>query len=376
MSYRTRSSILFSCLFALTVTSVGFCQEPAPVIKADAANGQFEQLLTKWKIELAGLRDLQEKFRNAKGEELEAINKQYNSQLKTALALLPELRKAAVSAYLASPNTNQEVTTLLMKMISDDVQNDRYEGVYALSKMFIDNKSGAPGMYAIAINAAYGLDKFEEIAALKSQGIAAKEQLSQEALYTASAAKQLAIDYQAELAIRKKEAQANDLPLVKMETSKGTVVIELFENEAPGAVGNFVSLVEKGYYNGLTFHRVLPGFMAQGGCPDGTGSGGPGYNIFCECDKPNFRHHFRGTLSMAHAGKNTGGSQFFLTFKATTHLDGKHTAFGRVVEGLDVLAELQRIDPSSPAPGVAPDKIVKAEVIRKRNHAYEPKKTR
>ncbi|PHR94744.1 MAG: peptidylprolyl isomerase [Blastopirellula sp.] len=164
-----------------------------------------------------------------------------------------------------------------------------------------------------------------------------------------------------------------------METSKGTVLIELFENQAPDTVGNFVSLVEEGHYDGLTFHRVLPGFMAQGGCPDGTGGGGPGYNIFCECDErnfPNFRHHFRGTLSMAHAGKNTGGSQFFLTFKATTHLDGKHTAFGRVVEGLDILEKLQRIDPSKKTPGVEPDKIIKAEVIRKRDHVYAPKKSR
>jgi len=113
--------------------------------------------------------------------------------------------------------------------------------------------------------------------------------------------------------------------------------------------------------------------MAQGGCPDGTGSGGPGYNIPCECHQDNYRRHFRGSLSMAHAGRDTGGSQFFLTFKRTAHLDGRHTVFGRVVEGLDVLAALQRRNPQQGGQP-EPDRIVKAEVVRKRDHEYKPTK--
>jgi cyclophilin family peptidyl-prolyl cis-trans isomerase len=112
--------------------------------------------------------------------------------------------------------------------------------------------------------------------------------------------------------------------------------------------------------------------MAQGGDPTGSGSGGPGYHIACECYRDDARHHFRGTLSMAHAGRDTGGSQFFLTFVRTSHLDGKHTAFGRVIEGLDVLSHIQRVDPQQPS-GVQPDEIVKATVVRKRDHEYQPK---
>ena len=167
------------------------------------------------------------------------------------------------------------------------------------------------------------------------------------------------------------EARANDLPRVKLETNKGDIVIELFENEAPNTTANFISLVEKKFYDGLSFHRVLPGFMAQGGDPKGNGSGGPGYSIACECYRPDYRKHFRGTLSMAHAGKDTGGSQFFLTFVPTTHLDGKHTAFGRVIEGMDVLAKLQRTEAGSQG---ETDHIEKATVLRKRNHPYEPVK--
>lgn len=176
---------------------------------------------------------------------------------------------------------------------------------------------------------------------------------------------------EAEMSIRDAEAKADDLPRVKIETSKGPIVVELFENEAPNTVANFISLVEKHFYDGTVFHRVIPQFMAQGGDPQGTGSGGPGYSIACECELPGARKHFLGSLSMAHAGKDTGGSQFFLTFRPTEHLDGKHTVFGRVIEGLDVLPKIQRTE--GPHAGL-PDKIVKAEVVRKRDHAYQPEK--
>ena len=173
---------------------------------------------------------------------------------------------------------------------------------------------------------------------------------------------------------RESEAAADDLPRVTLQTSRGEITIELFENEAPQTVGNFISLVEQGFYDNLTFHRVLKNFMAQGGCPDGTGEGGPGYKIFCECHKPETRKHFRGSLSMAHAGQDTGGSQFFLTFVPTAHLNGRHTVFGRVIEGFEVLAKFYRIDPQSFSAQPPPDRILSATVTRKRDHAYTPSK--
>ena len=146
-----------------------------------------------------------------------------------------------------------------------------------------------------------------------------------------------------EQAIRAAEAKADDLPRVKLTTTKGDIVLELFENDAPQSVANFLTLVKSGFYNGVSFHRVLHSFMAQGGDPRGDGTGGPGYSIHDECNQPNYRHHFRGSLSMAHtAAPDSGGSQFFLTFIPTGHLDGKHTVFGRVIEGMDVLGELQK----------------------------------
>ena len=179
---------------------------------------------------------------------------------------------------------------------------------------------------------------------------------------------------EAEMAKRKADAEADDRPRVTITTSKGDVVIELFEDDAPNTVANFISLIEKGYYDGTPFHRVIGGFMAQGGDPTGTGAGGPGHIIDCETELPTARKHFFGSLSMAHAGKNTGGSQFFLTFRPTEHLDGNHTVFGRVIEGFDVLSKLARTqdEKGQPVAGVTPDTIVKATVLRKRDHAYEP----
>jgi len=117
---------------------------------------------------------------------------------------------------------------------------------------------------------------------------------------------------------------------------------ELYEQDAPGTVKNFVDLSKKGYYDGLTFHRVIPNFVIQGGCPNGTGAGGPGYNIPCELDGE-LQHHDRGVLSMAHAGRNTGGSQFFVCHNRqnTQHLDRNHTCFGKVVEGVDIVDEIR-----------------------------------
>jgi peptidyl-prolyl cis-trans isomerase B (cyclophilin B) len=127
-----------------------------------------------------------------------------------------------------------------------------------------------------------------------------------------------------------------------IHTAKGVMKVDLYDDDAPGTVDNFVKLTESGFYDGLTFHRVIPDFVIQGGCPDGTGAGGPGYTIKCETDGGN-QHHDRGVLSMAHAGKDTGGSQFFICHNRenTKHLDGHHTCFGKVVEGLDVIDEIR-----------------------------------
>jgi peptidyl-prolyl cis-trans isomerase B (cyclophilin B) len=139
----------------------------------------------------------------------------------------------------------------------------------------------------------------------------------------------------------------------ELHTEKGVMKIEFFEKDAPKTVENFVKLSKEGFYNGLNFHRVIPDFVIQGGCPDGTGAGGPGYTIDCELDGDN-QYHDRGVLSMAHAGRNTGGSQFFICHSRqnTSHLDRNHTCFGKVYEGVDVIDDIH-----------AGDKILEIKIV-------------
>ena len=131
----------------------------------------------------------------------------------------------------------------------------------------------------------------------------------------------------------------------EIHTEKGTMTVSFFDKDAPKTVANFVKLSKEGFYNGLTFHRVIPAYVVQGGCPRGDGSGGPGYTINCELDGDN-QYHDRGVLSMAHAGRNTGGSQFFICHNRhnTAHLDRNHTVFGKVVENLDVIDAIEAGD--------------------------------
>lgn len=185
-----------------------------------------------------------------------------------------------------------------------------------------------------------------------------------------------------EVLIRQREHKANDLPQVLIKTNKGDITVELYENEAPQTVGNFISLVESGFYSKSLFHRVIDNFMAQVGGPkkDDEGDDDPGYEIYDEHKNPDTRPHFSGVLSMANTGApNSGSSQFFITFTRTTHLDGKHTVFGRVIDGHEIVDRIVRTQieingQSTAVPNASPDYIESATVIRKRDHKYRPRK--
>ena len=135
------------------------------------------------------------------------------------------------------------------------------------------------------------------------------------------------------------------MKIAEIQTPKGNMTVNFYEKDAPKTVANFIKLAEEGFYDGLNFHRVIPDFVIQGGCPNKRGDGGPGYQIDCELDGEN-QYHDRGVLSMAHAGRNTGGSQFFVCHgrENTQHLDRNHTCFGKVVDGLDVIDQIVACD--------------------------------
>jgi cyclophilin family peptidyl-prolyl cis-trans isomerase len=345
--------------------------QPGPAAPAAEAR-PFDQVDAQWRQFDDRLKAIEVAYQKADSTQRRTLLEEYRGIVAEQRKLLPELRASAIVAYRAAPNASENVTNALLGLMANDLRDDEYESAMELGSLLRMHECKNTALPALIGEAAYCLDDFATAASELALGKQNQTLNAQAESYLEDVAQAVEL-WKVEQQFRKAEAQADDLPRVRLQTNQGDMIVELYENEAPQATANFIHLVEKGFYNGLSFHRVLPGFMAQGGCPNGTGSGGPGYTIYCECQQPDHRKHFRGTLSMAHAGRDTGGSQFFLTFRRTSHLDGRHTVFGRVIEGLNVLAEIQRRDPTRPGQP-EPDRIVKAEVIRKRDHAYEPKK--
>src|SRR5436190_5611571 len=350
---------------------------PAP---KTGARGEFDKLMEDWKVILKKMRELRTNFQTAKEDEQKKLTAEFDAEVEKGRQLLPKLKDTALAAYVETGSADPQLERFLLKFVADSVDQDNFEEGLAMSKQLL--KAGCtekllPGAAAVC---AYAVGDFATaegyFKTASDTGIfrAAATQPAKLGLQFSPLVETEQKLWEKEEAIRKAETEKDDLPRVKMTTNKGVIVLELFENEAPDTVGNFISLVEKKFYDDKNFHRVLQHFMAQGGDPKGDGTGGPGYQIYCECFKPEYRRHFRGSLSMAHAGRDTGGSQFFLTFRPTPELDGRHTCFGRVIEGMDVLPKVQRRDPEMMDREIIPDKIVTAEVIRKRKHEYVPKK--
>jgi cyclophilin family peptidyl-prolyl cis-trans isomerase len=345
---------------------------------AGEATARFNELVDEWKGVLKELRRLKTEYDTADAEQAKQLQEQWQRLVAQGNELLVDMREAGREAYGEGEAVDPQLERFLLNLTEDAVNSDDYETGLRLASAMLARaeRDQAPApkiLYNLAGIAAFATNDYE--AARKhfdqARDAAALDARGQQ--YDSLVEKYQGY-WEQELALREKEAEANDLPRVKISTTAGDMVVELFENEAPETVGNFVSLVEADFYNGLNFHRVLPHFMAQGGDPKGNGSGGPGYNIYCETDHPNARRHFRGTLSMAKTEfRDTGGSQFFICFTQQEPLDGKHTAFGRVIEGFDVLSRIQRIDPQNPSP-VEPTKINSMEVLRKRDHRYLPRK--
>ena len=262
-------------------------------------------------------------------------------------------------------------------MAVDSMRNDEYEEVVRLSKVLLDHNYGRDQLYNFAGIAAFFISDYDDARDLaehrQGQPIARRaptKVMDQLPEYRQKWAR--------EQQFRDAEAKANDLPRVRLTIGdhsgriKGTVVLELFEDEAHKHRGRFHQPREQRILQRHAVPSRAARFHGPGGRSKGDGSGGPGYHIADEAQLPNHREHFRGSLSMAKtAEKNTGGSQFFITFAPTGYLDGIHTVFGRVIDGMDVVTHIQRIDPEHPSP-VHPDKILKAEVIRQRSHVYTP----
>jgi len=361
---------LLAFLFCLSNTWVWAADPSVPA--AGSKNEEFSKINKEWTDLVANLGALKNEYATSTSDARKTeIRKQYNEGIEKARAMEGKLIAAAESAYAKAPNADPQITELLLVTLAERVGHDDYEAAFQLGKTLMDNKCPEKHVPALAGVAAFCVNEYGQAGAWL-QAAKAHGNLPQEYEHYLESLDDAKEAWAKEKKIRDAEAKADNLPRVLLKTSAGDVEIELFENEAPNTALNFITLVDKGFYNGLKFHRVLPGFMAQGGDPKGNGSGGPNYTIPCECYRPDYRTHFRGSLSMAHAGRDTGGSQFFLTFVPTTFLNGKHTVFGRVISGFDVLAKIKRRNPDDPTVGAA-DTIIEAKVTRKGQHPHEAK---
>jgi len=344
----------------------------------------FDKLFAEWKQLLIELASLREEHVWANPERRKEIEKLYDQLLAKGEVLQPKLAKAAEEAYTEAPGADLQIVEFLLKSCRGYFRMDDYEEALRLARLLIKHGCQEKNLYlwgGVAAFCAGQLDSAEKyLTTAKKKGLSLRtgksETLDAVVIGFMHDPRDYKKAWKKEQAIRAAEAKADDLPRVLLKTNRGDIEVELFENEAPNTTANFISLVEKGFYDGLPFHRVLGGFMAQGGCPKGDGTGDPGYYIPCECYGPDHRKHFRGSLSMAKGiQRDTGGSQFFLTFIPTSHLDGQHTVFGRVVKGMNVLSKIRKRDPDNPkATLAAPDEIIEAKVLRRRPHKYVPKK--
>lgn len=362
---------------------------PAAAPKAPAKAAPSGDILKQW-ADLLARRDQVEKTAQKLQGDFEAAAKSKDQKAQQEIAsafekLMLDFRSNVQPRMteLAAPVLEKDPLNVeAAKMVAGKAYYDnQYEKVIAITDKLLEAGKSSPALLNIA-----GISHFATHDFKAANEILTQAQKLDNELFPQLGANflQASADYQplwaAEQKLRAADAAKNKnpetvLPQVLFKTSKGDIYLELFEDEAPNTVANFISLVEKKKYDKTKFHRVIPNFMCQGGDPNSLdsdpsndGTGGPGYYIPCECYQKNARMHFRGTLSMAHAGKDTGGSQFFITHLPTAHLNPNaaeqrgHTVFGRVIKGIEVAAALR--------PG---DQILSATVLRKRNHPYEPK---
>ena len=333
----------------ISLTCFAFLVSAAPTCEAfqDSPQAAVDELNTKMASLNNQLTEIEAEINSGEGD-LSALQSQYRDVLDELNDTIEQLKESALKAIEADPSNQENIQTVMGILLNEaDSKKDR------------DVLLACDRLIAAGIHPAY----FEYAANAGRIKIDARE-IFDEAL------------------IRLRESKADDLPRVLLKTNKGDITVELYENEAPATVANFISLVEDGFYSDTLFHSVIESFRAQTGGPTRKDANrkDPGYTIYCECYKPDARPHFSDVLSMAvKSSRDSGGSQFIVTLDRTTGLNGKHTVFGRIIDGHEVADQLARTaieinGEATDIPNATPDYIVSAEVLRKRDHEYKFRK--
>lgn len=292
------------------------------------------------------------------------------------------LEAAALRLFSLSPKPSKDLLELVNQIHGSYVLGGRWSKAEKVAEYLRGPLANDEGFLSLDAVAAISSNQFAAASKFRSTFGHVIAEMPNETQLLFDALPELQEKYSREQKLLEQDAAGEPLPRVALKTTKGRIEVELFEQEAPDTVANFIYLVENGFYTNINFHRVLPGFMAQsGGYGTDKLTRDPGYTIFDEFEVAEARHHFQGYLSMANAAvPQSASSQFFFTLVPTPHLDGKHTVFGRIISGQDVLESLvkthqvDREGQEQEIPRVTPDYIISAEVIRKRDHDYKPRK--
>ena len=335
------------------------------------------------KVQASGVR-----FFSGSSDESEEHREAWQQAVDAGNLQVESLRAAAMELFRREDRPSDEVIDLALRSGLLDVSQERYRlGLQVLERA--NSISPTPRSENFMARVQLLDNKFEAAKAFYVGHPEDLESLTETESYLYQSIDELISQFKREQQLREAEAEADDLPRVELITSEGRIVLELFENEAPETVANFIYLVEQGFYNGIIFHNVKAEFVAQAGGfgiaqIDGTSRilpKGVRYTIYDENEKPNARKHFRGTLSMANQNSpNSASSQFFLALTPQPFLNENHTVFGRVIEGLSVMADLtvnfkeDDKGKEEPIEGAIPSVIFSAKVIRKRDHDYQPVK--
>ncbi len=375
---RRAYAVVISALLAFTPSASRSDDGGDGVTSANAVS--YEDALTEWRKTLKELFRLKAAQVTSDLVARPELPKLWLAANDAHFRALDKVRVTGAAKYASASPPSAELEDFLLILMRHDLHNGRYESAYQLGKRLRDAGCQVTGLEYQFGMAAFATNRYTE--AKTSLELSAQYGTTQDqGLVFLQVVDQYITFWKEEKAIREKEAAADDLPRVVLHTTEGDIVLELFENEAPETVGNFINLVEKGFYDDRSFFRVTRGFLAQTGCPKDNGEGGPGYSISCECFKPNYRKHFGGTIAMAKGSRNeqavrdSAGSQFFINFQPGPHLNGEYTVFGRVIEGMDVVSRLQpqgEEEEEESEELVRPDRIMSTKVLRKRSHEYVP----
>ncbi len=338
---------------------------------------KFHKAQDAYKKAILAVRDLQKQYvaLSTTEEQKEEIGTKLQKYAEFITKLHPKLLDLAEAAWIEGPSKDPEMLRFIVEVLEVRLVTEDYEKAQEIldGLLQLNIPEILPDLYDVAGETAFMLNNFEKAGKFFALADSNKV-LSERCANFNRDLPYFRVNWGKESILRERAAAKKNLPRVSIETTKGTIVVELYENEAPNTVANFIYLVEKGFYDGLYFDSVIPGFGAESGRSLDSTDGGPGYTIRDEYDEQNARCHYRGTLSMSNNGPNTAGSRFFFCFSPMKELDGKFVVFGRIVEGMEVLSKLQRMDAANPDPMAEPDQIVEAKVIRKDpDKKYRPK---